>query len=78
MASSGSEAFLLRPDDSMYGMSDYYDIITKPMWLKEGINTSWVTLNHRNKLKELLESSVVFMFFFNEKLFKAMFLGSLS
>lgn len=37
MASSGSEAFLLRPDDSMYGMSDYYDIITKPMWLKEGI-----------------------------------------
>lgn len=48
MASSGSEAFLQRPDDSMYGMSDYYDIITKPMWLKEGTNTLWVILNLRN------------------------------
>uniref|UniRef100_A0A1B6LJR7 Bromo domain-containing protein n=1 Tax=Graphocephala atropunctata TaxID=36148 RepID=A0A1B6LJR7_9HEMI len=35
MASSGAAAFLERPDDSMFGMSDYYEIVTKPMWLKE-------------------------------------------
>uniref|UniRef100_A0A1B6GTD1 Bromo domain-containing protein n=1 Tax=Cuerna arida TaxID=1464854 RepID=A0A1B6GTD1_9HEMI len=35
IASSGAAAFLERPDDSMFGMSDYYEIITKPMWLKE-------------------------------------------
>ncbi|XP_046678473.1 uncharacterized protein LOC124366158 isoform X2 [Homalodisca vitripennis] len=35
VASSGAAAFLERPDDSMFGMSDYYEIVTKPMWLKE-------------------------------------------
>lgn len=35
LTAPGYSAFMERPDNTLYGMSDYYEIITNPMWLKE-------------------------------------------
>lgn len=36
LTAPGYSAFMERPDNTLNGMTDYYEIITKPMWLKEG------------------------------------------
>lgn len=36
LTAPGYSAFMERPDNTLNGMTDYYEIITNPMWLNEG------------------------------------------
>ena len=30
------EPFMVKPDSNLFGLSNYYNIISEPMWLDEG------------------------------------------